>query len=951
MHHRLRPRLVALTLALAAVAPPLGPGAALAAPAQVRVEPAVEPGAARAPRDAKRSPAVHAMGALSIKGRGRSAGTGDGPATRPSGRLAALDDAAAGAAAEGSPAASLPAGDTQAALAPEPELATTSGQPAPTTVGFDGLDDAASGVFAEPADSWLAVNAGYVGQVVNGGIRFSTRNGQALLTTSVPALFGFAASFPGIDDWGGTRLTWDAANDRWLLVVVAYDCNTTLSKGYLFGAVSRTSDPVNGGWNGFWLDYTDTRGTPSQSDDIGILPSNPVFGGSTDKVVVAADELTLANTADCLAGSAFVAASLTVIDWSSIRANPLNDFPVGYFASTSVRGWRPALPEPATTPAVHLLVETATTATTSNVGYATLTGGVTSGGASLSAVTDLTAAGVISAWTDPPLPVDPGGPIGTGVLRRGPGAVIVGAGRLAAVADGACTPAGDIAARACVRVTELDVSGGPFRVADVLFGTAGSDTFGGGIARSMGGSLHLVYAQSSASVGISAWARHRSPGDPPAAFSEPLRLAAGGSGAYDGDDWGDSLGLAQDPVDGESAWAAAPYAADGGWATWVAQVQTPGATYVPISPVRLLDTRFGNGLTGTFVHDQPRTWQVTGRGGIPGDAVAVTGNVTVTEQTGSGWLTVAPTPTTDASPSTINFPIGDNRANNVTMLLGPGGTLSAVLKTAAGRTTHLIFDVTGYFVASPAGATYRTLAPSRSLDTRFGNGLSGPFSNAVPRTWHVAGRNGVPTSAVAVTGNVTVTQQQGPGYLAVTPTPVANPTTSTINFPAGDDRANGITVPLGPDGTLSAVFRGGAGKTTHLVVDVTGYYVNDLGGARFVPLVPGRVLDSRFGTGLVGKFVSYAARQLAVVPNQGVPPNATAFTGNLTVVNQTWPGYVSLTQYPTGQPETSTLNFPAKDIRANGVTSPLGTSGTAGLIYIGGSGTTDLIVDVTGYFR
>ena len=29
-----------------------------------------------------------------------------------------------------------------------------------------------------------------------------------------------------------------------------------------------------------------------------------------------------------------------------------------------------------------------------------------------------------------------------------------------------------------------------------------------------------------------------------------------------------------------------------------------------------------------------------------------------------------------------------------------------------------------------------------------------------------------------------------------------------------------------------------------------------------------------------------------------------AFTGNLTVVNQTWPGYVSLTQQPTGQPQT-----------------------------------------------
>jgi hypothetical protein len=261
--------------------------------------------------------------------------------------------------------------------------------------------------------------------------------------------------------------------------------------------------------------------------------------------------------------------------------------------------------------------------------------------------------------------------------------------------------------------------------------------------------------------------------------------------------------------------------------------------------------------------------------------------------------------------------------------------------------------VTGYFVASNAGATYRPLAPVRSLDTRFGNGLTGTFATAVPRTWQVAGRNGIPAAAVAITGNVTVTGQTSGGWVTVTPNPVAMPATSTLNFPAADTRANGLTVALGAGGTLSAVYHGSSGASTHLVFDVTGYYLADLAGRRFVPLVPGRVLDSRFITGLAGPFVSGIPRVLTVVPGSAVPSTAAAITGNLTVVNARSAGWVAMTEQPTASPgSTSTLNFPAADTRANGITARLSPTGTVALIHVGTSGhTTDLILDVTGYFH
>ncbi len=149
-----------------------------------------------------------------------------------------------------------------------------------------------------------------------------------------------------------------------------------------------------------------------------------------------------------------------------------------------------------------------------------------------------------------------------------------------------------------------------------------------------------------------------------------------------------------------------------------------------------------------------------------------------------------------------------------------------------------------------APGTFVPLTPARLLDTRSGNGLSGRFSAGVPRSFQVAGRGGVPANATAVTGNLTVTDQTS-GW-AVFLGPVANPypTSSTINFTVGQVIANGVTVALGSDGTLSATYISTSGQTTNLVFDVTGFFTPDTSGATFVPLTPARLLDTRVANGL-----------------------------------------------------------------------------------------------------
>jgi spore germination protein YaaH len=377
-----------------------------------------------------------------------------------------------------------------------------------------------------------------------------------------------------------------------------------------------------------------------------------------------------------------------------------------------------------------------------------------------------------------------------------------------------------------------------------------------------------------------------------------------------------------------------------------------GARYTGVTPVRLLDTRYGNGLSGAFTSGAVRTFQVAGRGGVPAEAVAVSGNLTTTGSTSGGWVTLGPSLASMPQTSTLNFPRADNRAAGVTVALGAGGTLSAVFQGAPGSTTHLLFDVSGYFLAGTAGATFVPLDPSRVLDSRYGNGLSGPFSSQVPRTFQVSGRGGLPADAVAVTANVTVTRQTSAGYLALGPSVSASPTTSVLNAPAGDDRANGVTVPLGQGGTLAAVWVGGYLSKVDVILDVTGYYVNDGRGASYFSLVPVRLLDSRIGNGLSGPFTHGTPRSFTAAGRGTIPVDALALSGTLTITEQTSAGYLSLGPTMSSSPSTSTLNAPRGDNRANGVTVRAGPAGSLAVVWVGdGTSTTHAIFDATGYFR
>ncbi len=272
----------------------------------------------------------------------------------------------------------------------------------------------------------------------------------------------------------------------------------------------------------------------------------------------------------------------------------------------------------------------------------------------------------------------------------------------------------------------------------------------------------------------------------------------------------------------------------------------------------------------------------------------------------------------------------------------------------------MIFDVTGYFTPDATGSTFVPLKPTRLLDTRQGTGgVSGPLTSHVAKSFQVTSSSGaagtIPTNATAVTGNLTVTQQTSLGYLYLGPAGQNDPTSSTLNFPLGDDRANAVTVALGSGGTLWVTYAAPKlGATAQVIFDATGYFVPDATGASYVPLTPTRILDSRYAIGPKGPFLSHVAVPFAVSgagAGAGIPDNATAVTGNMTVTQQTSMGYLYVGPDAMGDPPASMLNFPTGDDRANSVTIALG-SGILWVTYAAPrlGDTAQVLFDVTGYF-
>jgi hypothetical protein len=94
---------------------------------------------------------------------------------------------------------------------------------------------------------------------------------------------------------------------------------------------------------------------------------------------------------------------------------------------------------------------------------------------------------------------------------------------------------------------------------------------------------------------------------------------------------------------------------------------------------------------------EQRVVTMVGNCGIPVGAVAISANVTVTQPTAPGHLTLFAGNLTPPPTSNVSFSPGQTRANNAILGVSTDGTGRVAVLNGSVGTVHFVVDVNGYF--------------------------------------------------------------------------------------------------------------------------------------------------------------------------------------------------------------------------------------------------------------
>jgi hypothetical protein len=187
--------------------------------------------------------------------------------------------------------------------------------------------------------------------------------------------------------------------------------------------------------------------------------------------------------------------------------------------------------------------------------------------------------------------------------------------------------------------------------------------------------------------------------------------------------------------------------------------------------------------------------------------------------------------------------------------------------------------------------------------------------------------------------------------------------TSTPNSPWINvtSTSSGFTVSVSPAGlavgphssTISVAAPGATNSPQTVSVTLTisaSTQIPPPSAARFVPVTPCRVADTRNPTGPFGGpgLPSQTARDFAIPASAcGIPSAAVAYSLNVAVVPSGPLGYVTL--WPTGQPQplVATLNSIDGRVKSNAAIVPAGRNGAISAFVTDSTG---VILDINGYF-
>ncbi len=246
--------------------------------------------------------------------------------------------------------------------------------------------------------------------------------------------------------------------------------------------------------------------------------------------------------------------------------------------------------------------------------------------------------------------------------------------------------------------------------------------------------------------------------------------------------------------------------------------------FVPIDPVRTLDTRTANLVPAGWVAHIPNgeAVSVPAAASVPTAGVsALVLNVTSTDAVVDGFLRAEPDGTSPLA-STVNYNAHVDAANTVIVPLGSDGGVSVFTNNPS----DIVVDVTGYITdaTAPVATTglFVALPTARAYDSR--NTPDGPLAGGATRTVQLAGLASplpvVPAGASGVSINLTAADEIAAGFMSAYASGGTKPSTSSLNYVGGQAIANGAMLKLSSGGALDLT----SNQQTSFIIDVDGYF-------------------------------------------------------------------------------------------------------------------------------
>ena len=239
-------------------------------------------------------------------------------------------------------------------------------------------------------------------------------------------------------------------------------------------------------------------------------------------------------------------------------------------------------------------------------------------------------------------------------------------------------------------------------------------------------------------------------------------------------------------------------------------------SFVPVVPCRLVDT-LSTVSRPQLVSPHRIRVVVGGQCGVPTSAVAVTVTVAVSNTKRVGWISTLPAGT--ASPTeTLTFATGETRSQS--FVVRTKASAIDITFPVALTEQRIIVDVFGAWMSAPGPVSEGRLLlsqPRMVLDTH----ASGRRASSAATITLGRLRLGVPTSAIAVSGILTVSSSSSAGRVTLSPAGRATPNTGSVyTDQANQTRSAGVIVSLGANGLLISL---GAPLSAHVSFAVTGY--------------------------------------------------------------------------------------------------------------------------------